>query len=103
MKTTTSKSGQARQANPWHAVGIVCPEGSCAAAIACHGQRFLAAKAPGLPLAGCTQPQLCRCTYRHYQDRRVRPRRAGETGGPPRALKSGADQRVKRGRRSTDF
>jgi|HubBroStandDraft_1064217.scaffolds.fasta_scaffold326873_2 hypothetical protein len=86
----------------WHAVGIVCPKGSCAAAMAFLEKRFIPAEAPRLPLPECGQPQSCRCTYRHFDDRRGKPRRAVESGRLSRVTTPAVERRVKRGRRLPD-
>jgi hypothetical protein len=103
MKAKLDKRAAAKRADPWHAVAIVCPKGSCAAAIALLEKRFLSGKAPRLPLEECGRPHACQCTYRHYDDRRAKPRRASEAGSPPRAGAPAVDRRAKRGRRQTDF
>jgi hypothetical protein len=89
--------------SPWHAVSVISTSGSCEAARALKGKRFLSAEAPRLPLAECPLADTCRCKYRKHTDRREGPRREVEQTGLRRALNS-ADQerRRRRGRRSTD-
>jgi hypothetical protein len=84
----------------WHAVGIIASSGSCGAAQACKGKRFLSTEAPRLPLANCDAAR-CNCKYRHFEDRRAAPRRGEEKAGmsPPRAS---TERRTSRGRRATD-
>lgn len=84
----------------WHAVTIITPGHACDAANELKGQRFLSKEAPRLPLAGCPSPEFCRCTYRHYSDRRTGPRRASDRG-ELRTAPIG-ERRANRGRRSTD-
>jgi len=86
----------------WNAVSIVCTSGSCEAARASKGRRFLSAAAPRLPLADCTSPGTCPCTYRKYPDRRAGPRRESETTGMRSRSPVAPDRRASRGRRSTD-
>jgi hypothetical protein len=86
----------------WGAASIVPGSGSCEAALALKGRRFLGAEAPRLPLAECTCVQSCRCVYRKYSDRRAGPRRAEEHSGLRRAGTSGPERRIGRGRRNTD-
>lgn len=54
----------------YRAVALQHPADCCRSARALDGRRFLANNAPGLPLANCTSPGLCRCEYRLLTDRR---------------------------------
>jgi hypothetical protein len=85
----------------YHCVSVVAGIDACAAARALAGARLLSAEAPRLPLAGCTMPDACRCTYVHHDDRRAGPRRASERGGlaDPWSL---TERRREGGRRATD-
>jgi hypothetical protein len=86
--------------NPYHAVSIV-PGGSCCnAARELRTQRFLSREAPPLPLAGCTVAS-CRCSYKHFDDRRMRARRSADRMGQPPPW-AGAERRAPTGRRQTD-
>lgn len=85
----------------WHAVTIVTPGHACDAASSLKGHRFLAREAPRLPLEACPSPEYCRCTYRHFTDRRSGPRRGSERGELTRIPKSG-ERRSNRGRRASD-
>jgi hypothetical protein len=80
-------------------VSIVGSKESCAAAISCVEKRFLAGEAPRMPLPDCSRPQSCQCTYRHFDDRRLKPRRASESGSPPRGVMPGVERRAKPERR----
>ncbi|HJS21073.1 MAG TPA: hypothetical protein VJ764_00325 [Steroidobacteraceae bacterium] len=84
----------------WHAVTIVTPGHACDAANSLKGHRFLSKEAPRLPLASCPSPEYCRCTYRHYADRRTGKRRASDRG-ELRTTPIG-ERRGNRGRRTTD-
>jgi hypothetical protein len=86
--------------NPYHAVTIVPGATCCGAARNLRTQRFLSREAPPLPLAACTVSP-CRCSYKHYDDRRTKPRRASDRIGQP-ALWSGTERRAASGRRQTD-
>ena len=88
-------------ANRWNAVSIVPTSGSCAAAQALKGQRYLSADAPRLPLPDCTSTESCRCVYRKHPDRRAGPRRETETSGLKRSNTS-PERRRSPGRRGTD-
>ena len=94
----TAQSGNDKLA--WHAVSIVTPGHACDAANALKGQRYLSNEAPPLPLKACPSPEYCRCTYRHYKDRRIGPRRATDRG----ELRTSpiGERRLGRGRRATD-
>ena len=62
----------------WHAVSVKPAPGACNAAVSGKSRRWLSREAPMLPLPGCTQPDTCRCTYAHHDDRRSGGRRAEE-------------------------
>jgi len=88
---------------PWHAVGIVAGKECCEAVRGLRGRRYLSrTEAPQLPLPDCTQAASCRCTYRHYTDRRAGPRRGEEQSGLRKAAPS-VEHRARRGRRDPDF
>jgi len=93
-------------ANPddarWHAVSVVSTRGGCEAVRALKDKRFLSARAPKLPLAECSSPDSCSCTYRKFPDRRAGPRRESDQVGLRRGAGSGKERRIGRGRRSTD-
>jgi hypothetical protein len=84
----------------WNAVAVVTAAGSCEAARALKGRRFLSAEAPRLPLRDCPSSSACPCVYRKYADRRAGPRREDEKTGLRRP--SDDERRRSRGRRSTD-
>jgi hypothetical protein len=86
--------------NPYHAVSIVPGAVCCAAARDLRTQRFLSKEAPPLPLKACTASG-CRCSYRHFDDRRMKSRRASDRIGQPPPF-SGAERRAASGRRQTD-
>ena len=85
----------------YHAVSIRLRESSaCDAVRALAGDRFLPSEAPLLPVDGC-DAAICKCTYRHHDDRRDAPRRDSDVGLPARAPAHG-DQRLNPGRREAD-
>jgi hypothetical protein len=86
----------------WSAVSIIPGRGSCEAALALKGRRFLGADAPRIPLAECPRAESCRCVYRKYSDRRAGPRRTEEHTGMRRTTTGGSERRIGRGRRRSD-
>jgi hypothetical protein len=59
-----------RPGNPFAAVSIrPCAESPCAAVVQMHHQRYLALRAPALPVAGCDR-KTCGCRYIRHADRR---------------------------------
>jgi len=60
-----------RPANPFAAVSVR-PGGDspCKAALDADGMRYLAVKAPRVPLAGCDRKGTCTCRYVRHADRR---------------------------------
>ena len=57
----------------YRAVTIQYGSSCCRSAAAIHEKRFLSGNAPALPLANCTSPGLCQCSYRVLHDRREDP------------------------------
>ncbi len=53
----------------FHAISIRARPDACDAARALHGQRFLSATAPTLPLPGC-DAHTCHCRFARHRDRR---------------------------------
>lgn len=86
----------------FHSIEIVAAPDGCPAAKGLKQVRILSKEAPRLPLADCDRPHLCDCKYRHHDDRRAGPRRAGEKGALARPW-AYTDRRRQRGRRDVDF
>jgi hypothetical protein len=86
----------------WHAVSIDAKPLSCAAALELRKTRYLSKDAPTLPLKECSNRAACRCTYKHHEDRRAKPRRAAETGTSSTGKKHDSERRASRGRRDED-
>ena len=86
----------------YHCVSIVPGATGCDAAKAISSQRILSAEAPRLPLATCSKPSDCNCTYRHYDDRREGPRRAFDRGEYSEPWSDRKERRRSIGRRTTD-
>src|SRR5512145_2515685 len=100
MKPRDSRAPPPLKKDPWHAVSIVGGARACPAVTQLRAKRFLAAEAPRLPLAECTLASICRCTYRHYADRRATLRRAADRGMAGRYL--GVEKRSIPSRRKDD-
>jgi hypothetical protein len=102
MATKGPGSDKPKSVGRWHAVSIKPGPGACEAAIAGKSSRWLSREAPMLPLPGCTQPERCRCTYQHHEDRRSGPRRAEDLDAFSRPAQVGNERRKRRSRRQTD-
>jgi hypothetical protein len=83
----------------YRGAAVVAADEACDAARSLTSVRLLAAEVPLLPLKTCDRNATCTCRYRHFDDRRrTYPRRV------PRATTyRGIEQRVRRGRRDSDF
>jgi len=79
----------------FHAVSIRVGANPCSNARRLHGQRFLSAAAPQLPVVGC-DAAICECRFIHHGDRRAGDdRRSPFQGGF-----GGSAARVEENRRS---
>jgi hypothetical protein len=87
--------------NAYQAVEIVPCLKACDAAREISGTRFLARRAPVLPLGICDRRADCTCRFRKHDDRRVGPQRNPYASELVRAY-PGQDRRGNRGRRSSD-
>jgi hypothetical protein len=100
-----SKAAQLRRPHPthdpWHAVSVVGGAMACEGAVNLRAKRFFPVDAPRLPIAECTWPARCGCTYRHHSDRRATPRRASDRGMAARGVVP--DRRSVPGRRADDL
>lgn len=91
------------QAAKYPAVTIVASAKRCQAVAALDGARFLAQKAPKLPMPDCTMPKECRCRFKKYVDRREDEQgRRFKFGSERSAWYSGTQRRKSRGRRTVD-
>ena len=87
----------------FHAVSIVARAGcACTAVSLIENVRFLSNEAPMIPLAACETPSACRCTYRHYRDRRDDKRRDADAGLAGRPYFA-QERRLIPGRRAGDL
>ena len=83
----------------FHSVSIKLSKNACSAAEELSGHRFLAAKAPMLPLPGCDADE-CTCRFEHHEDRRSRKDRRSPFS--PRVLGSGTSAGESEHRDGTD-
>jgi len=86
----------------YHCVEVIAPASGCEAARSLKNIRLLSADAPRLPLATCDRAAHCACRYRHFNDRRLGPRRDVEHARLPAGHK-GTERREWRGRRDSDY
>lgn len=91
----------AQRVNAYQAVAIIPCAKACAAARESAGQRFLARRAPALPLAACDVHGQCTCRFRKYEDRRVGQQRTPYASMLVRSY-AGQEKRRSPGRRSGD-
>ena len=83
----------------YRAAEVIAAAGACDAAQSLMNVRLLAADVPLLPLKTCDRPATCKCTYRHFDDRRRKfPRRVEHA-----VAHQGAERRKRRGRRESDY
>jgi len=74
-------SGKSKGGTEYHAVSIKPGAYACSQANEIAGERFLATKAPELPLEGCMSSN-CECHFVHHDDRRSsKDRRSPFTSG----------------------
>ena len=74
-------SGRSKGGTVYHAVSIKPGAYACTQANEMAGERFLATKAPELPLDGCMSSN-CECRFVHHDDRRTgKDRRSPFTSG----------------------
>ena len=66
----TESKAPPKPKNPYAGRQFISAENCCDAATATEGRRFLIAEAPEIPLANCSNPEECKCTYRNLKDRR---------------------------------
>jgi hypothetical protein len=83
---------------------VIAAEGACDAARSLMNVRLLAADVPLLPLKTCDRPATCKCSYRHFDDRRRKfPRREEHALNALMACTPGVERRARRGRRESDY
>lgn len=87
--------------NAYQAVEVVPCLKACDAAREVAGTRFLARRAPALPLGICDRKAQCTCRFRKHDDRRVGPQRNPYASELVRSY-PGQDRRRSGGRRSSD-
>jgi hypothetical protein len=85
----------------FQSVSIGCGAKSCGAAKDLDTLRFLAKRAPALPLATCSMQNQCQCRYVKHSDRRSDVRRLLDAGMSTLLFES-EERRRTAGRRRTD-
>jgi len=99
---SSSPSERSSSSRPtFQAVAIQRGIKACEAAKQLGARRFLANKAPVLPLPGCGMAHQCGCRYLKYPDRRNESRRLIDVGLSSVVFDRG-ERRSRKGRRSTD-
>jgi hypothetical protein len=101
-KLTRVSARRVNLPNHWHAVCVQAKPLSCPQAHELHKKRFLSKEAPSLPLEGCDNRANCPCTYKHYEDRRGKPRRKGQASFSSTQKIATTERRNSKGRRSDD-
>jgi hypothetical protein len=102
-KAKPSAAGAAgSRINAYQAVSIIHSRKACPAAIAEGERRFLARRAPTLPLPDCDRPDRCTCRFQKYPERRAGAQRLQSVNEVGRWY-PGRDKRVKKGRRLADL
>ena len=89
---------------PYASVSIMTPRVCCEAANELIGKKFLLREAPKIPLARCTSA-TCKCGYIKHIDRRDEEEDRRALAGlrsQLHVLESGAERRLRKGRRATD-
>lgn len=97
-----AKTAEKPRASEYHAVSIYCSSDACQAAKDELGKRYLSAEAPLLPLRQCDRPDQCDCRYKHYDDRRGRPRRRSDQGLDASTDPDRVERRYQKDRRQQD-
>jgi hypothetical protein len=90
-----------RAAPAFQAVSIQHGANACCAAKELERVRFLATRAPALPLGTCSMQGQCRCRYVKHADRRTDARRLMDVGMAT-VLFDTQDRRHTNGRRVSD-
>ncbi len=88
--------------SPYRAVSIrPSVVGACEAVRDIEHQRFLSSEAPLLPLPDCSDPNGCRCKYKHWDDRRQEEDRRTPFRGIGEQYHAQDEKRAGRDRRSS--
>ena len=103
LKRLFARKADQTRVSPFHAVEIRGANDACQAAQDAHGERYLSAEAPALPLGQCDRPDRCQCRYQHYEDRRGNSRRGAESGLSSQHDAEHVEQRNLKGRRADDI
>ena len=93
-KSSKPTDSTPQQQSDYRSVAINCGTRACEAAKRVQGQRFLLQFVHlfKLPLPEC-DINTCRCSYQHFEDRRVEERRLGGISSSFKDRRSGDDRR----------
>lgn len=100
FKRLSAKTAEKPRVSEFHAVSINYTSDACQAAKDELGKRHLSAEAPLLPLRQCDRPDQCDCRYKHYDDRRGKPRRRSDQGLDASTDPDRAERRHQKDRRA---
>jgi hypothetical protein len=85
------------------AVSVVPGAQDCCQAVEeIAGVRFLSQEAPLFPLNDCDRLGSCKCTYKHWDDRRQEDRRDFDNGIANQFFHDGEKRKLRHGRRIAD-
>ena len=101
-KPSARAAAGASRVNAYQAVSIIHSRKACPAALAEGDRRFLARRAPTLPLPDCDRPERCTCRFQKYPERRTGSQRLEKVNGVGRWY-PGLEKRLKKGRRLVDL
>ena len=83
---------------------IIAAPNACDAAKSFTSLRLLSANVPLLPLKACDRLAMCKCKYRHFDDRRRGLRREDDDASVLMLVApQGPERRRRPGRRETDY
>ena len=93
-----SRSAEARK---YRGAEVIAADGACDAAGSLKNVRLQSGEVPLLPLGTCTRPTICKCIYRHFDDRRQGLRRESDDALVA-VVHQGLERRRGLGRRERD-
>ena len=100
-KASSGNTASVPRINAYQAVAIIHTRKACPAAQAEGDRRFLARRAPTLPLPDCDRPDRCTCKFQKFAERRTGAQRLQKTNEVGRWY-PGVEKRKRKGRRVVD-